>query len=144
MTISIKELKTKEEWLLGYIVIHELRTHLSEEEYLTLLDKMLPQGYRMFALFADKKIVAVTGIIELVNFYHLKHLYIYDLVTKQTERSKGYGEKLLTFIHDLAKNEGFHSVALSSGIQRVDAHRFYEEKMDYSKSSYSFVKVMNE
>ncbi|TFB12835.1 GNAT family N-acetyltransferase, partial [Filobacillus milosensis] len=28
--------------------------------------------------------------------------------------------------------------ALSSGLQRTDAHRFYEDRMDYDKVSYVF------
>jgi GNAT superfamily N-acetyltransferase len=135
----VKELKSKEEWLQAYPVMHELRTHLSEEEYLDLLNRMVPQGFRMFALCQGDQVMAVTGIIELVNFYNLKHIYVYDLVTKETERSKEYGETLLSFIHNLAKEKGCHSVALSSGLQRIDAHRFYEDKMDYEKTSFSFV-----
>jgi GNAT superfamily N-acetyltransferase len=138
MTV-VKEMKNKEEWIQAYPVMHELRTHLSENEYLALLEKMVPQGYRMFALFQGEQVVAVTGLIELDNFYNFKHIYVYDLVTKESERSKGYGEALLSFVHNLAKETGCHSVALSSGLQRLDAHRFYEERMDYQKTSYSFV-----
>jgi GNAT superfamily N-acetyltransferase len=138
MTI-VKEMKTQKEWLQAYPVMQELRTGLSEDDYLSLLEQMVLQGFRMFALFQDENIVAVTGIIELVNLYHLKHIYVYDLVTKETERSKGYGEELLGFVHNLAKETGCNCVALSSGLQRLDAHRFYEEKMNYKKTSYSFV-----
>ncbi|MFZ3589066.1 GNAT family N-acetyltransferase [Bacillus sp. DJP31] len=140
---TVKELKKEEEWITAYPVMNELRTHLSKEEYLVLLEKMVPQGYRMFALYEGEEIVALTGIIELVNFYHMKHIYVYDLITKQSERSKRYGEQLLSYIHDLAKEQGCHHVALSSGLQRLDAHRFYEEKMNYNKTSFSFLKSIN-
>lgn len=136
--MTIQEIKTEKQWLEAYPVMQELRTHLSQQEYLKLLKDMIPKGYRMFALYIDGEIVAITGIIQLVNFYDYKHLYVYDLITKGSQRSKGYGQNLLTFIHQLAKEEGCHSVALSSGLQRKDAHRFYEEKMAYRKTSYSF------
>jgi GNAT superfamily N-acetyltransferase len=135
----VKELKNETEWLAAFPVMQELRTHLTKEEYVKLLKQMVPEGYRMFALYEQEQIVAVTGIIELTNLYHGKHIYVYDLVSKQTERSKGYGEKLLSSIHDLAKQLGCSNVALSSGLQRVDAHRFYQEKMDYKKTSFAFV-----
>ncbi|QOY35555.1 GNAT family N-acetyltransferase [Anaerobacillus isosaccharinicus] len=141
--MNVIQLTTEEQWLEAYPVMHELRTHLSEQEYLQLLKDMTPQGYRMFALYVNKEIVAVTGIIQLVNFYNFKHIYVYDLVTKGSERSKGYGEELLSFVHQLAKDEGSKSVVLSSGLQRLDAHRFYEEKMDYRKTSYSFTHELN-
>ena len=136
--MNVIQLTTEKQWLEAYPVMHELRTHLSEQEYLQLLKDMTPQGYRIFALYVNEEIVAVTGIIQLVNFYNFKHIYVYDLVTKGSERSKGYGEELLSFIHQLAKDEDCKSVVLSSGLQRLDAHRFYEEKMDYRKTSYSF------
>lgn len=138
MSRKIKELTTLEERLAAYPVMHELRTHLSKEEYLVLLEEMIPQGYRLFALYSDNEIVAVTGIVELVNFYNKKHIYVYDLVTKTTERSKGYGEELLSYIHTIAKMNQIETVSLSSGLQRINAHRFYEEKMNYKKTSYSF------
>ncbi|MBM6616756.1 GNAT family N-acetyltransferase [Bacillus suaedaesalsae] len=137
--VVIKEMKTKKDFESAYPVMHELRTHLSLEDYFSLLDKMVPQGFRMFAAFHAEQVVAVTGVIELVNFYNFKHLYVYDLVTKETERSKGYGDVLLSYIHTLAEESDCRYVALSSGLQRTDAHRFYEEKMNYKKTSYSFV-----
>ncbi|KAA0548603.1 GNAT family N-acetyltransferase [Bacillus sp. BGMRC 2118] len=137
--LVIKEMKTNEDFEAAYPVLHELRTHLTMEEYYLLLNKMLPQGYRMFAAYYEEHIVAVTGVIELVNFYNDKHLYVYDLVTKGTQRSKGYGEQLLSYIHTLAKETGCQYVALSSGLQRTDAHCFYETKMNYKKTSFSFV-----
>ncbi|MFD1735185.1 GNAT family N-acetyltransferase [Bacillus salitolerans] len=139
MSTKVKEMVNEEEWLEAFPVMNELRTHLSEEEYLKLLSSMILQGYRMFALYAEGKVVAVTGIIELVNLYNLKHIYVYDLVTSDSERSKGYGEELLQYIHTVAKERGCQFVALSSGLQRVDAHRFYEEKMKYQKTSFGFV-----
>ncbi|RXJ04259.1 GNAT family N-acetyltransferase [Anaerobacillus alkaliphilus] len=136
--MNIVEITTEQQWKEAYPVMNELRTHLSEEEYFQLLRDMVPQGYRMFALYNNDQIVALTGIIQLANFYNFKHIYVYDLITKETERSKGYGEKLLSYIHQLASELGCQSVALSSGLQRIDAHRFYEEKMEYRKTSYAF------
>jgi GNAT superfamily N-acetyltransferase len=64
------------------------------------------------------------------------------LVTDSTKRSNGYGEKLLDFVHEWASHHNYQCVALSSGLQRVDAHRFYEAKMGYDKVSYVFKKNM--
>jgi hypothetical protein len=41
-------------------------------------------------------------------------------------------------VHEWAKENNYESVVLSSGLQRTDAHRFYEDKMDYDKVSYVF------
>lgn len=136
----IKLLVTQEEWLTAFPIMSELRPHLTQGEYMGLLDEMKLQGYKMFAYLKDNKIVAVTGVSILTNLYYGKHVYVYDLVTSGNERSKGYGEKLLSFVEAWGKELGCQTIALSSALYRVDAHRFYEEKMHYSKPSFVFKK----
>ena len=94
----------------------------------------------MFALFENEEIASVIGIIEKTNFYDGKHIFVYDLITDKHKRSKGYGEKLLSYIEDMGKKNNCATITLTSGLQRIDAHRFYESKMSYIKSSYSFKK----
>ena len=141
--LKIKELVTEQEYLQAFPVMNELRTHLDSDTYLSMLFQMQEDGYRLFALFDNDEIVAVAGIAIRTNFYYGKHIFVYDLVTKHSQRSKGYGEKLLAYIHELAKESGCGMVALESGLFRTDAHRFYEEKMGYEKFCYSFKKVLS-
>ncbi|KMJ58036.1 acetyltransferase [Bacillus sp. LL01] len=138
----IKHLQTKEELLQGYHVLKELRPHLTEESFLEIYETMQGEGYELHAYIEGEEVEAVTGIITLTNFYDGRHIYVYDLVTKSSSRSKGYGEKLLGYIEELGKERGCEKVTLSSGLARVDAHRFYEDKMDYEKSSYVFRKKL--
>ncbi|WP_245864000.1 GNAT family N-acetyltransferase [Fredinandcohnia onubensis] len=142
MAYEIRELKTSEEWKLAFPVMKQLRTHLNLEEFVALVTDMQPGGYRMFALIDNGKVAAVTGVAQQLNLYYRNHMYVYDLVTDEAGRSKGYGETLLSYIHELGRELGCELVALSSGLQRVDAHRFYEEKMGYERKSYAFVKEL--
>lgn len=138
----IKELVQQKEWLEAFPIINELRTHLTEHTYLDFLQRMREEGYKLFALYDNDQIVAVTGIALKTNFYYGMHVFVYDLVTQSSQRSKGYGEQLLAYIHEYAKKNGCEIVALESGLQRIDAHRFYETKMGYEKFCYSFKKVL--
>lgn len=140
MNTEIQELKTRAEWEEAYPVMHELRLHLDMGAYLALIDQMVPEGYRMFALRAEGAIVALAGIAVMTNFYHGRHVWVYDLVTAAAARSQGHGEALLRFIEEFAVAEGCVNVALASGVQRVDAHRFYEGRMGYERASWCFVK----
>ncbi|PZE19632.1 GNAT family N-acetyltransferase [Paenibacillus xerothermodurans] len=140
---EIQELTAQDEWLEAFPVMHELRTHLDENAYLELLYKMADEGYKMFALFNDTNILAVTGVIIRTNFYDGRHVFVYDLVTYPSERSKGYGELLLTYIEQWAKEHGCEKLALDSGVQRIDAHRFYENRMGFGKFSYGFKKMID-
>ncbi|MGG0716979.1 GNAT family N-acetyltransferase [Robertmurraya massiliosenegalensis] len=141
MNISIKELQTVQDWKEAFPVMKQLRTHLDEEAYLQLVGVAKEkEDYKMFALLENETIVAVTGFMPTITLYNGKFIWVCDLVTNSNHRSKGYGELLLNHVHQWAKDNGYGVVSLSSGLQRLDAHRFYEEKMDYDKVSYVFYK----
>lgn len=139
----IQELTTEEEFRRAYPVMNELRTHFMKvEDYEAQLAEMRRDGYRLFAALEGNRYVALAGIAVRTNFYYGKFLYVYDLVTSEAVRSKGHGKALLDHLEELARAEGCQTIALSSGTQRVDAHRFYEEKMGYDRVSYVFKKEL--
>lgn len=142
--LVIKELQSQEEILQAFPVMNQLRTHLDEKAYLDLVIEAKEKDmYRLFALYDQGEIVAVTGFKPMITLYYGRYVWICDLVTDYYKRSNGYGDKLITYVHEWAKENGYESVALSSGLQRTDAHRFYEEKMDYDKVSYVFKKNLS-
>lgn len=139
----ICELTKKEEWIAAFPLMKELRPHLDLDTYLSLLEEMRPRGYRLFALEEDGQLLALAGVAVMANFYNGRYLFIYDLVTKAEERSKGYGAELVRYLEKFARDQGCHLVELTSGVQRKDAHRFYEEKMGYLRSSWVFRKKLH-
>jgi len=142
-TLTISELQSQKEILEAFPVMNQLRTHLDEKAYLDLVTEAKEKDmYRLFALYDQREIVAVTGFKPMITLYYGRFVMVYDLVTDKDKRSNGYGEKLLAYVHEWAKENAYESVALSSGLQRTDAHRFYEEKMDYDKVSYVFKKPL--
>ncbi|GEN82563.1 putative N-acetyltransferase YhdJ [Sporosarcina luteola] len=140
-TMIVKELESPKEMLEAFPVMNQLRTHLDEKTYLDLVIEAKEKDmYRLFALFDQGEIVAVIGFKPMITLYYGRFVWVCDLVTDQTKRSNGYGERLLSYVHEWAEDHEYRSVALSSGLQRTDAHRFYEEKMGYDKVSYVFKK----
>ena len=123
----------------SYEVMRELRPHLRQEAYVARVDEMKARGYRLLALHKDGNIAALAGITFDLNLYWGRHLFVYDLVTAEAHRSRGYAKRLLTHIHELAKKENCERVALSSGLAREGAHRFYERE-SYERTGYTFVK----
>jgi GNAT superfamily N-acetyltransferase len=120
----------------------ELRDQLTEDDYFELLDEMIPRGYRMFALRDNGRLVAVAGVALLSNFYYGRYMWVYDLVTRADSRSRGHGRALLEHLEGIARAANCDVVALSSGLQRTDAHRFYEGHMGYERASYAFKKSL--
>ena len=94
----------------------QLRTHLDECTYLELVidarenDKYL----KIFTLLDNHEIVAVIGFRPMITLPSGKFIWVCDLVTDTILRSKGYGEKLLTYLHEWAIENNYESVALSS------------------------------
>jgi len=123
-------------------VLREFRRNLSEQDYLNLLEEMRKEGYRLFALRDGDVIVSLAGVAVRTNFHDGRHVWVYDLVTTSTARSKGYGRRLLEYIEDFARRENCRIVALASGLQRTDAHRFYEKNMSYDRTSYVLKKTL--
>jgi len=136
---DIREVTTESERRAAFPVLVQLRDHLDVESFLALFEEMREEGYRLFARYVDGEPVAVAGVKIATNFYLGRHVYVYDLVTDEDERSKGHGERLLSFVHEWAAENDCDAVELESGQWREDAHRFYTEKMGYAEYCTSFV-----
>lgn len=144
MTV-IKELENEQEWRRVFPIVRQLRTNLDESDYVNLAAYARKnEGYRLFALYDEEGAAAsVVGFMPMTTLYNGRAIWVCDLVTDQAKRSKGYGRELLSFVHDWAGRHGFSVVSLSSGLQRTDAHRFYQEKMGYDRVSFVFKKVLD-
>ena len=139
--LTIRELEIAE-LEQAFPIISQLRTHLRLNEYIDMVKMMADNGYKIICLFENDEIVSYAGFAVLVNLYYGEHIWVYDLVTDERKRSQGYGKLLLSYIEEYAKDNRLNCVALSSNIQRQDAHRFYEQTMDYERMSYVFIKNM--
>ncbi|MCO7176230.1 GNAT family N-acetyltransferase [Sporolactobacillus kofuensis] len=142
---SIRELKTVEEWKAAFPVIRQLRRTVNEDTYLELVNQASQnEGYHLMALIEQEQIVAVTGFMPMTTLYNGPSVWVCDLVTDEACRSKGYGKQLLDAVEQWAGAHGYSVISLSTGLQRQDAHRFYQEKMGYDKTSYVFRKELAE
>ena len=111
-----------------YPVMHELRPHIAEKEFVARIRQLQESGYRLVSLRVNDTPVAVAGIRLGENLAWGRFLYVDDLVTAQRHRSKGYGQALLEWIKRYAMEASCGEVHLDSGLQRQDAHRFYERE----------------
>ncbi len=116
---------TPEHIAASFTVISELRPHLSLDSFMALVERMQKNhGYKLVYL-DDDGIKAVAGIRIAEWLYAGKYLEIDDLITTATARSKGYGSQLISWVANYARQQECAQLRLVSGVQRVDAHRFY-------------------
>jgi GNAT superfamily N-acetyltransferase len=121
-----------------YDVMAELRPHITREQFLPLVRSMRADGYRLACIRDGGRVVAVAGYRFGTNLFAGRHLYVDDLVTADSERSKGHGRELLARLCALATESGCDVFHLDSGVQRKRAHAFYlREGMELSSYHFS-------
>ncbi len=141
--MRIDELTTVAEWREAFPVMRELRPHLNEVTFLDLMRAMKPQGYRLLAARDDTGTIrALAGFSEYNGLYYGHHLHVGELVTTASERPHGYGKALMDQVDALARDLGCDQIALVSGLQRADAHRYYEQKVGMTRTAYTFQKAV--
>jgi GNAT superfamily N-acetyltransferase len=111
-----------------FAVMAELRPHLVANEFLERV-KRQSQHHGFFLVFlADDEVKAVAGIRIAEWLAGGRYLEIEDLVTRDADRSSGYGSELFDWIVDLAKRRDCDQLRLVSSVTRFGAHRFYLRK----------------
>jgi GNAT superfamily N-acetyltransferase len=119
-------------------VMRELRPQfVAAGEFVKQVTRQQKQGYRLAFLEATGEVRAVAGYRFLESLVSGKFLYVDDLVTRDADRSRGFGGCLLDWLIEQARKEGCQNLELDSGVQRFDAHRFYLLKRMHI-SSYHF------
>lgn len=119
-------------------VMMELRPHISEDEFVSQVRRQEKSGYRLVVAEDGNETVAVAGFRIGENLAWGRFLYVDDLVTSERHRSRGYGARLLLWLRQCAIAEGCQQLHLDSGMQREDAHGFYERE-GMSKGGFHFV-----
>lgn len=136
--MNVRLAKTDKDIAACYAVMRELRPQVLESDFVARIRGQERGGYRLALVEDCGRIVAVAGFRIGENLARGRFLYVDDLVTSEKCRSRGYGAKLLSWLRERAIADGCRQMLLDSGIQREDAHRFYERE-GMSKSGFHFV-----
>jgi GNAT superfamily N-acetyltransferase len=122
-------------------VMQQLRPHLVEADFVARVRRMQGAGFHLAYLEADGVVRAVAGYRYYEKLFSGKNLYVDDLVSDATHRSRGHGRTLLAWLINEARAHGCDQLELDSGVQRADAHRFYfRERLRIS--AYHFVTAL--
>ncbi|MEN8303047.1 MAG: GNAT family N-acetyltransferase [Campylobacterota bacterium] len=138
--MQIRELDLKELYTV-YDVLSQLRADLSYKEFEDLIYDMRHMEYKMLGIMDKEELITYAGVAVQTNFYHKRHLYVFDLVTDERYQGQGYGKMMLEYLVDYAKMGMCENIVLSSGFAREDAHDFYE-KNGFEKKSFVFLKAL--
>jgi GNAT superfamily N-acetyltransferase len=126
--MNIKLAETDEEIARCFSVMHQLRDHLQEENFLAQVRRMQAEGYHLAFLEDAGEVKALGGFRIFEMFARGRFMYVDDLVTNADDRSKGYGDAMLDWLANYAKKQTCEYLNLDSGVHRFGAHRFYLRK----------------
>lgn len=106
-------------------VMRELRPHIKAIDFAARVLHQQKEGYQLAYLELDNVIRTVAGFRILNLLFSGRTLYIDDLVTRDSDRSRGFGAALFDWLVEYAKDKKCEYLTLDSGVQRFAAHRFY-------------------
>lgn len=108
-----------------YPVMHQLRTALTLEEFVQRVQLQQAEGYSLAFLEHEGQVVALAGFRLMNVLWSGKTLYVDDLVTDARQRSRGFGEQMMRWLEQHAREQGCETFALDSGTHRNETHAFY-------------------
>ena len=126
---EIREMTTDAEVLETFPVMRQLRPWLTEDTYVDAVQRRRADyGYHLVARIEEGWVVCVAGYKYSHSFHFLKYMYVDDLVSDETVRSRGHGDALFDWLEAESRCQGCANLRLDTGVQRIDAQRFYDRK----------------
>ena len=126
MSIQLFHAETDEHIASTFDVMQQLRPHLERDSYVARIRQLAASdGLRLVALADEGEIRAVASYRVMDMLYCGRLLYIDDVVSDESKRSRGHGAALMAYLKDQARALGCSEVQLISRTTREHAHRFY-------------------
>ena len=107
-------------------VLLALRGDLDAAGFARRLAAAVAQGYAVIAAFDGPAMVGALGYRLVDDLRWGRSLFVDDLVVLPARRGQGIGAALMRAAEDVAAAEGCDALRLCSGLDRTEAHRFYE------------------
>lgn len=113
------------EWLRqSESVFRQLRPHLPAD-FIGRMEEVIATGAEMAVCVVDGNVRGITVFRVFEKTFSGREFYCDDLVTDETARSTGVGHALMQYMETTAAQRGCDTLALDSGTQRQQAHKFY-------------------
>ncbi len=130
--------------------MHDLRPHLELEPFVAQVARQMAEGYRLAFLEDAGAVQACAGFRFLEHLSFGRTLYVDDLVTSLSARSRGFGHELIEWLKAQARSANCAQLHLDSGgaavcrpsllSARADGHHrppFCAQALSAARSRYS-------
>ena len=139
--MEIKIAGTDEEITGCYDTMSQLRPEVKRDDFLSRVREQGKSGYKLAFIEDNGQVVSVAGFRITQTLAWGKFVYVDDLITDENQRSKRYGDKLIDWLVEYAKENQCKEFHLDSAVHRFSAHRFYFRKR-LTISCYHFERIL--
>ena len=109
-----------------HAIVVELRPHHKDiEAFVRQVQRQQEDGYRMICCQQDGEVCAVAGFRVGECLAWGRFLYVDDLITCESGRGRGLGERLLLALRELGREAGCEQLVLDTALSNSLAQRFY-------------------
>ena len=105
-------------------VHRQLRPQLPTD-YVARMKEIFAGGAEMAVAIVGSRVAGITVFRVIEKTFTGRELYCDDLVTDEKQRSTGVGHALVAYMEKIGRERGCDVLALDSGTQRQQAHKFY-------------------
>jgi GNAT superfamily N-acetyltransferase len=123
-------------------LVTDLGYPVESEELWSRIKNMPDDTYHTLVALMENKVAGFIGLLTLPVYEHPRPIgWILALCISPDHRRKGIGTALLKEAEKYYLSRGVIDMRLHSGLQRDEAHVFYE-KMGFDRSGYRFKKKL--
>jgi GNAT superfamily N-acetyltransferase len=122
----------------GEAMHREVRTQIGQD-YCALIEVMFAEGMFLTQLVDAGEVRSVALWRAYHTTYDGRRFEVDDLVTRASDRSRGYGAVMLREMANKAASLGCQSIVLNSATYRQRAHKFYFRE-GFSITAFHFTK----
>jgi ribosomal protein S18 acetylase RimI-like enzyme len=121
-------------------LVTELGYPVKAGELWSRIEKMPVDFHRTLVAIVSEELVGFIGLLTLPVYEHSQPIgWVLSLSVSPRRRRQGVGSALLEASEKFYRERGVTDLRLHSGLQRTEAHEFYE-KMGFNRSGYRFRK----
>lgn len=116
---------TDPELLAAAEAVHrQLRPQLPAD-YAGRMQEVFASGAEMAVAVVSGRVLGVCVFRVIEKTFSGREIYCDDLVTDETSRSRGAGKAMIAYLERIGRERRCDVLALDSGTQRQQAHKFY-------------------
>lgn len=103
--------------------------------------EMSQQNYECLGIYDVDQLIGICGMWFQTRHYAGKSLEIDHVIVTQSQRDRGIGKLLMTYIHSYASSKNCKWIELNTYVDNYASHRFYYNH-GFDAKGYHFVKKL--